>query len=90
MSLRKEKILKRPVSATPLSILAQSKSSNTSEILGLIHKYPDDKCLKQILMEKAHPKARRPEEYGIYSQLEEMKIKNRVKLEPGKDSHWAV
>lgn len=85
-----EKVLRRPVSSTPLSVLSMPKNGNVEEILELIKKYPHDKNLKRILAEKATPVIRRPEEYGCHSLEEEIKIKNRVKHEENKNTEKII
>ena len=55
----------RPVSATPVSILAQPKTQNTL-ISEVASKYPQDKLVKTLLTEDQIKKPRFSFEYGIY------------------------
>jgi len=67
----------RPVSATPLTILAKPKTKN--DYSDLYTKYSQDKLVSTLMMEEQLKKPRCPFEYSVYDLVEELKIKGRVK-----------
>jgi hypothetical protein len=66
----------RPVSATPLTILAKPKAKNDySEVFS---KYRDDKLVNTMIAEERIKVPRYPFEYSSHDMVDELKTKNRV------------
>lgn len=70
----------RPISATPLTILAKSKSKNNHG--QLYEKYRDDKMIKTLMVQDRLSVPRYPFEYGTHDIVEELKTKGRVVPQP--------
>lgn len=78
----------RPVSATPLTVLAKPKQHN--DYADLIAKHPNDKLLNTLMREERLKMPRYPCDYGVYDFVEELKIKERVKPTRKEDYDEAI
>jgi hypothetical protein len=70
----------RPISATPLTILAKHKNKNPHE--QLYEKYRDDKIIKTLMVEDRLSVPRYPFEYATHDIVDELKTKGRVVPKP--------
>lgn len=66
----------RPVSATPLTILAKPKGKN--DYTEVFSKYRDDKLVNTMIIEERIKIPRYPFEYSSHDLVDELKAKNRV------------
>lgn len=78
----------RPISATPLTILAKPKTKNPHE--KLYDKYRDDRMIKTLMVEDRLSVPRYPFEYGTHDIVDELKTKGRVVPKPKANYDQAI